>query len=122
MLLLVNSIVLFGQNGDSLTCYTNQELLHIANRVVRAKECDTLLNLCEMKGQYKDSIIQDLNSIIKSKNTQLVKSNEIIIGKNADINALLRESSKQARKVKWLKIGWITTTGILTGLLLIVAL
>lgn len=104
---------------DSLTCYTNQELRRIADRVVRARECDTLLSLCELEVSYADSQIVALQITVKAQNKQIESYELIIAAKDADIAWLQEALSKDANKRKWLKIGWLSTTGILGGLLIV---
>ena len=81
-LLIISSwISLSAQTGDTVTCYNNQELRRIAERVVRARECDSLLVLSEiqivnLKDQignlkqilhYKDDIAAAKDSVISNQ-------------------------------------------------------
>jgi len=120
-----NWIPSYAQTGDSLTCYTSTELKQIAVRVVRAKECDTLLNLCEQQLIYKDialaakdSVITSKDSVITLKEDIIVLKEDIITGKDGEIAELRSVLKKRERALTWLKVGWATTSVGLTGLLI----
>lgn len=129
MLLLLNVTVSYGQTGshiiytldDTLTCYTNPEMGRITTRIVRAKECDTLLSTCELQLTEKDSAIYALHKTVSSKDSVIFNKSGIIMdqeaiidGKDIEISDLRKALRKDARKVKWLKIGW-ATTGVAAG-------
>ncbi len=122
LLLTLNLTQSFAQTGDSLTCYTSTDLRRIADRVVRARECDTLLTLCELEITYADSQIVALQLTIEAHQKQIESYESIIVAKDADIAWLQEELFKDAKKRKWLKIGWASTSAILGTLLVIVAL
>lgn len=104
---------------DSLACYTREELNKIGDKVVRANECDTLLQIANRDREYANEIIHTQNELISAKDTQLLAYDQIVTAKNADIAALQEELFHQARKKKWIKGAWVATGGILGGLLLI---
>lgn len=106
-------------NRDSLKCYDKEELRSISTRLIRANECDTLLKLSEQDREYADEIIEHQENIIAAKDTQLVAFDNIVVAKNADIVALQEELFHDSRKAKWLKIGWLSTSGVLGSLLVI---
>jgi hypothetical protein len=100
----------YAQTGDTLTCYDNTELKQIAARVVRANECDTLLDIAETQLLIKDSVITTQftlitykDSIISLKDNIIFKHDDIIVEKDLNIDEL-------NTKLKWTKAGWIGTT------------
>ena len=132
MLLLLSGTASYGQTGshiiytldDTLTCYTNPEMVRITTRIVRAKECDTLLTTCELQLLEKDSSITALYNTIESKDSVIFNLHGIIMdqeaivtGKNNEISELRKVLKKDARKLKLVKLGWATTTIALTGVI-----
>lgn len=123
ILLLISSLtVSYAQTGDTLTCYNNSELKKITTRVVRAKECDTLLQLAEYQLGVKDSIITTQStviavkdSVISLKDSIITKHDSIVYQKDLYIEDLELQVKKSERKLKWTKTGWIATTiGLVT--------
>lgn len=118
MLLSLNLIVLFvtvGKSQDTIKCYNRSELQKIANKIVRANECDTLLINTEKQNQNlliklgnKDSEIINLNKENNFRDT-------IIVGKTKDIGIEQAKNKKLTRQLKWTKLGWI-----ITGVLVVV--
>ena len=118
MLTTINLTVLYGQTGssDTLTCYTNTELKKIATKVVYANECDTLINIANYQLLLKDSVIQRLDSTIVIKNTMLSSQDSviqlkdtIINVKNDDLDLMMSEIKKVNTKLKWAKLGWLSS-------------
>ena len=123
----MNLTVLYGQTGseDTLTCYTNQELKKIANKVINANECNSFLTIANEQLSLKDSVITYLDSIIVVKNIMLesqdsvlVLKDTIITIKNKDIDLMLTEIKKVNRKLKWIKVGWIASVSGMFALLI----
>ena len=124
LLLTINLTASYAQIGDSLTCYTNQELERIANRVVYANECDTLLRISEAQHFQKDLIIEGLtnesclkDSIITAKDEVNNLKEDIIQGKDNEIQNLHDALIKEDKRLKITKLGWLSTTIVLIGLL-----
>lgn len=114
--------------GDTLTYYTNSELKKIATRVVRANECDALLNVCEQQLILKDSALYALDSALVSKDSVISNQKdiitlkeEIITGKDKEIDRINLHLDKAVRRQKWLKVGWVSTSAVFTALLIWVA-
>jgi hypothetical protein len=115
----------YAQTGeDSLQCYTPTDLQHIVNRVVRAKECDTLLITCEKQLALKDSANVALHNAIDAKDLVIIEMNKIsdlkeliIDGQSVEITGLRQALKKEKSKKTWLKVGWVSTTVVLTGVL-----
>jgi len=116
---------LYAQTGkDSTQCYTQEELQRIADRVVYANECDTLLSTCEQQLRLKDSAnvaLSHSNTALKTviivKDDMLELKEQIISGKTNEISGLRDAIKKEKRKKTWLKVGWATTSVVLTGVL-----
>lgn len=110
--------------GDTITCYTNNELKKIAQRVVRANECDTLLSIAENRvdrlriavDAFKLTIALN-DSIVNSLEYSLEIKEDIVKGKDQQINNLNDILQKEQRKKRWILFGWIGSSAILTGLL-----
>jgi hypothetical protein len=118
MLLLISSTPLFAQiDSDTTRCYNKVELQHIASRMVRANECDTLLSLCELDVIKADSIIMAKDSIIFEGMVIINSQDAIIEGKQGDIDRLLKELAKRENRMLWTKIGWVTTTVLETAII-----
>lgn len=115
----------YGQTGkDTLTCYTPAELKNIADRVVYANECDTLLNICEKQILYKDTAIVALQNVVSAKDSVIIAKENIMMnqkfiieGLDLEIVGLKTALKKESRKLKWTKVGWISTSAIFTGLI-----
>ena len=111
--------------GDTLTCYTTDELRKIANTTVYANECDTLLKISneqiqtfKMVNSVLNQAITEKEAIIQEKDTIINLKEDIIIGKDLEIVGLRDALKKENNKLKWTRIGWISTTGILTYIIL----
>jgi cob(I)alamin adenosyltransferase len=120
--------VLYGQTGskDTLTCYTNTELKKIATKVVYANECDTLVSLINQQLALKDSVIQRLDSTITIKNSMINSQDSVILlkdtiinVKNDDMDLMMHEIKKVNQKLKWAKVGWVSSV---TGLFVLLVM
>ena len=105
---------LVSHKGDTLQCYTIDELKIIASRVLHASECDTLLGIVVYENSYKDSLIlakekqawnfkkeADLNKTMLDDTTVLME----------DLNEALKIEIRSHKRTR-IKFG-ITTTLIL---------
>jgi hypothetical protein len=110
--------VSYGQTGslDTVTCYNNQELKRIANKVVYANECSKILNIADEQLSLKDSVIGQLESSILYKDSLIFTMDSIIFLKDTiitvkekDLNVMIEEIKKVNKKLKWTKVGWIST-------------
>jgi len=122
MLLISSSTVLFAQIYDSITCYTTPELKLIANRVVRARECDTLLVIAEKQISLQDNAIKDLKTVISAKDSVIIiqdsiiyKTDQIVFQKQEQIDVLNNRLKKEKVKRKLITTGWIVTSSLLLG-------
>lgn len=123
--------VLSGQNGNKflqsnsgeiLTCYTQEELIKIANSILQGKKAIELNAIINQQLIIKDSIIQAnsnelfaKNNIINDKESKLILKENIITGKNLDIDNLNLTIKKLNRKLNWTNLKWGTTTVVITG-------
>ena len=105
---------LVSHKGDTLQCYTIDELKIIASRVLHASECDTLLNISVYENSYKDSLIiakekqaWNFKKEAELNKTMLDDANIII----EDLNEALKLEVKSHKRTR-IKFG-ITTTLIL---------
>lgn len=122
MLLINYSIVSLGQTGDTLTCYTNDELKKITIKVVYANECDTLLKISEQESLVKDTAIFALKKALvysDSINNQVKAINNlqysIIDERNKELNNLSKNNTKLTKQNKVLKIALVISGSLLFG-------
>lgn len=121
LLILSNWTVSYGQTGskDTVICYTVEEARIIATKLIGANECDTLLSLSEAEVDVLEEVIAKKDSVIENDSKQLENFNSMLVIKDSEIVDLKLTIKKDTRRKKWLKVGWISTSAILTGLLVI---
>jgi hypothetical protein len=97
----------------------------IADKMVFAHEADSLRKVAEKQVQHLTDRGYALQMAIAAKQKEVdaeksivVAKEGIISGKDLEIVGLRDVMKKDARKLRWTRIGWISTTGILTYLLL----
>ncbi len=129
MLLTLSWTALYGQTGDSLTCYTNAEMKRIAVTVVYANECDTLLKIAILKDSLKQVKLNNQSLIIDLRDST-ISVKDSILNKHVDITAIkeeeiidLQDANKTlsnrllATKVMWAgSIGGLLILWVLTSL------
>lgn len=127
LVLLFSSLTAsYAQTGkDSIVCYTQSELVKIADKIVFAQEADSLRKVAEKQVQHLTDQSFALRMTIGAKQKEVdaqksivVKKEEIISGKDIEIVGLRDAIKKDNRKLKWTRIGWISTSGVLVYLLL----
>ena len=126
MLLALSWTALYAQVGkDSLVCYTQSELVKIANKMIRAHECDSLLGVSEKQLQVKTEQGYAFQMALHAKDTAMTNLKGINILKEGiitgykDDNERLKKSLKVAKiKTKAVMVGWVATTVGLVFLLL----
>jgi len=96
-----------------MICYNIDLLRQIAERVIYANECDTLLKLSEDHIHTLDSLISIQDHILHNKTQAINTQNIMIAEKNTYIFNLSEQIKKDSRKTKFLKFGWLTTSVIL---------
>lgn len=115
----------YAQTGDTLNCYTNDEMVKIVSRVIRARECDTLLSIANSKLNvftkevgYLNKIISSKDSIIDFKKGIISTKEDIIIGLNIEVIEL-RDNERRVKRVGNLyKYGFIgCSIGLVVALL-----
>jgi hypothetical protein len=111
-------IRLSGQTSDSSICYDKPILQKIALRLIEANECDTLLSICEQTSVVKDSLIAGQTRIINNQDSQIKLEEEINVRYTQQILALENDLKKANRKIKWIKLGWASTSVALGGALI----
>jgi hypothetical protein len=119
LLTLNNWTASYAQIGkeDTVLCYTIDEARSIATRLLQANECDTLRSLLEAEVTVLEEVIVRKDSVIVNDSKLLENMNSIVLLKDAEIVDLKLTIEKDTQKKKWLKVGWISTSTILTGLL-----
>ncbi len=117
MLLALSSIVSFAQIGNQdLTCYTQEELRHIADRMVFANECEELLVIINLQLDNKKLEVFELNQVIAYKDS-VINLKDSIIQDHQEIQTLqnyqLDQKNEEIQTLKkrlfWTKVGWVAT-------------
>lgn len=126
MLPVLSLTALYAQVGkDSIVCYKQSELVKIANMMNHAHECDSLYGIVSKQLQlkteqgyaYREALSakdKELNSVI---NIAILKD-KIILGKDIEIGGLRDVLKKGNRQLKWTRIGWLSTSALLTYIIL----
>lgn len=122
MLLMLSLTPLFGQTGDSLTCYTNEELLNIATKIVYANECEELLTIADSQLVNQQQQIQRLNEILISQNELIGVKDSLVADWKAIADKTQKELDVTKKKLWWTKLGLGTSTVLLVVSLLLNAL
>lgn len=102
-------------NPDTVRCYGYTELQKIAATLVEGKACDTLLSISNAKLANRDSLIEEKSNEIDNLNQQLHLKDKIITLKEDTIIQLNEDLIKEARKLKWTKFGWVSTSALLSA-------
>jgi len=107
-------------------CYDSLELAKIASKIVRAKECDTLLILAEKRILFKDSTINVqktalvyADSTINLKDKILLDKDHILLIKEEELTVttlLLKKKSTQLKLAKT-GIGAVLLAWVLSSIL-----
>jgi hypothetical protein len=122
MLLLQNLTASYAQTGkqnpDTVRCYGLTELQYIAATMVEARACDTLLTESYVKLANRDTLIYEKNKEIADLYQIIQFKDKILILKEDEIMQLTEDLRKEKVKLKWTKLGWLTTTGVLGVLVL----
>ena len=128
MLISFSLTALCEQTGDSTkvkVCYTLAEMNKIADAMVFAHEADSLRKVAEKQVQHLTDQGYALQMALAAKQKEVdaqksivVIKEDIITGKDEEIGGLRDINKKSNRKLKWTRIGWISTTAVLTYLIL----
>lgn len=126
-LILVSSIVLFGQapgsNRDSLICYTKKEAKTISLRLIDCKENQNIIDAVYIPAiSAKDTIISSLNRELIKQENRYSSCERLVKEKEIENDAVLKEMKKERRKRKWMKFGWVSTAVLETALILFFAI
>ena len=121
-LLCINWTASFAQTGkDTVACYTQSELLKIANKMVHADECDSLYSISEKQLEARTNQIYAYITAMQAKDKEIAANNSVVIlkekiiaGKDVEMTGLRDINKKANRRLKWTRIGWISTSAVLT--------
>lgn len=122
MLALCSLTALYAQTGKDTAkvCYTHEEANKIADKMVYAHEADSLRKVAEKQVQHLTDQSYALMMTIKAKQKEVDAEKSIVVakegiieGKDVEIVGLRDARKKDARKLRWTRIGWISTTGVL---------
>lgn len=122
LLTLILSISLYSQrSSDTTRCFGLTQLKSLSIKLIKCKECDTLLKISDKQLLIKDSIINFKSLQLENLNKQLVLSDTIIAKKNEDISNLtksLNQSRLKEKAFRWGCLGSGTGLVLLCGILL----
>jgi hypothetical protein len=97
----------------------------IADKMVFAHEADSLRKVAEKQVQHLTDQSYALKMAIAAKQKEVDAEKSIVVakegiieGKDLEIVGLREARKKDARKLRWTRVGWLTTTGVLTYFLL----
>ena len=114
MLLLLNWTALSAQmqdsRKDSTIKYNQQELSIISLKLIEGNECAELLNVANKELAFSDSVILSQKDIIKKQKMQVRLADTVMTKQTEIITGLTDNISKANTKIKWIKIGWVSTT------------
>lgn len=113
MLLMLSLTTSFGQTGDSLTCYTNEELLRIATKVIYANECEELLTIADSQLVNQQQQIQRVNEILISQNQLISVKDSLVADWKATADKTQKELDSTKKKLWWAKLGLGSSTVLL---------
>jgi len=99
-------------------------MLKIANQLVFAHEADSLRKVANKQIQHLTDQGYAFQMTIHAKQKEVdaeksivVSKEKIITGYVLEIDGLKEARKKDARKLKWTRVGWISTSGLLVYLL-----
>lgn len=122
LLTLILSISLYSQkSSDTTRCFGITQLKSLSIKLIKCKECDTLLKISDKQLLIKDSIINFKSLQLVNLNKQLVLSDTIISRKNQDISNLTKSLNEFKLKEKVFRYGCLgsgTALALLCGILL----
>ncbi len=127
MLTSCSLTALYAQTGSDTAkiCYTQAELNKIADKMIFAQEADSLRKVAEKQVQHLTDQSYALRMTIGAKQKEVdaqksivVIKEDIITGKDEEIGGLRDVQKKDKRKLKWTRVGWISTSAIFTYLLI----
>jgi hypothetical protein len=126
LLLLTNWIVLYGQtgindNGDTIVCYTTNEVRKIAIKLVETNKCNEILRATEVEVNLQKEIIKYCEQMVINLDTVVVKKEKIINNHQLHIGNLEKELIKEKRRSKFLRSGF-TISSVTCGVLIILHL
>lgn len=122
LLILTLSTSLYSQkSSDTTRCFGVSKLKSLSIKLLKCKECDTLLKISDKQLVIKDSIINLKSLQIDHLDKQLMFSNTIINGMTNDIDKLtksLNRSILREKVYRWGCLGTGTGLVLLCGILL----
>jgi hypothetical protein len=122
LLILLSWTVSSAQTGvpisDTIRCYGIRELQYIAATIRYANACDTLLANSKLETANREQKLAEKDIEISKLNSAGDVLEGIITVKDGDIKKLSDDNTKLERHKKWLKLGWLTSSGLFTGFIL----
>ena len=104
--------LLLGQTGnDTIKCYNASELRLIASGLIKGKECQNNMVLCEKEVQILNNIIEIQSTIISNDSSIIASKDAQLMQCESKVKGLTKDLKVETRKHKWTKIKYgITTT------------
>lgn len=111
--LLLTSSNLFAQTGDSLTCYTNEELIHIASKIVYANECEEYLAVADSQLIVQRQQLATMDQFIIRQNQLINVKDSLITNWKTVADNTQKELDSTKKKLWWAKLGLGSSTVLL---------
>jgi hypothetical protein len=125
VLLPISWIVSYGQvgkpNQDTIKCYGLTELRYIAASLQEGRVCDTVLQNSKVKLLNRNNTIKELDIQINLLAGQILIKDQILLIKESELKSVNLKLATAETQKKWLKIGWGSTTLLLTGFFVYIA-
>lgn len=103
----------FAQTGDSLTCYTNEELIHIASKIVYANECEEYLAVADSQLIVQRQQLATMDQFIIRQNQLINVKDSLITNWKTVADNTQKELDSTKKKLWWAKLGLGSSTVLL---------
>ena len=102
-----------------MSCYTAVEMQRVDRKLIKCRECDSLLKITTAQLGKKLEVILDQDAQMKLLNKETAAKDAIIVNKNIQITERDGLIKKERRRKKWALFGWsVSTVGLVTLLVL----
>lgn len=114
LLILTLSTSLYSQkSSDTTRCFGVTKLKSLSIKLIKCKECDTLLKISDKQLVIKDSIINFKSLQVANLNKQMMLSDTIIARKDKDIENLTKSLNRSMLREKTLRFGCLGSGAVL---------
>ena len=113
--------VVLDEKRDTMICFTVNQSKFLLKKVYELEKCDTLKSICNRQLVFKDKIIENKDTVIKSLKMINDNVNSMLKLKEHEVDRLksaLQVANDEARKQKrhkWFFIGTTAVVSLFTG-------